>query len=315
MSSQTLARLKLRHLSVLLAIAEHGSLMRAADALAITQPAVSKILAECETVLGQRLLYRTRKGVELTPAGRIFVRYAGSSLRTLREGLDSIARDGSAEAPVLMVGALPNVAATMLPPAVQRLLVAEPTARVRVRTGSNATLLALLRQGELDMVLGRLAEPAEMQGLSFDYLYSEVVVFAVRPDHPLAAAVRQGESPELADLRVYRMVLPDAGTRLREAADQFLLASGLGHPPHTIETIDVSFGRSFVLQTDAVWCVPTGVVHNDLAAGTLMALPFDTHASQGPVGLSLRADRLPSEALQRLLAEIRVECAGARRRA
>lgn len=307
MSSQTLARLKLRHLSVLLAIAEHGSLVRAADALAITQPAVSKILAECESVLGERLLHRTRKGVELTPAGRIFVRYAGSSLRTLREGLDSIAHERSAEAPVLMVGALPNVAATTLPPAVQRLLRAEPSARVRVRTGSNATLLGLLRQGELDVVLGRLAEPAEMQGVSFDYLYSEVVVFAVRPGHPLAAAARRTEPLELTALRSHRMVLPDAGTRLREAADQFLLASGLGHPPHTIETIDVSFGRSFVLQTDAVWCVPTGVVHNDLATGALVALPIDTHASQGPVGLSLRADRLPSEALQRLLAEIRAE--------
>lgn len=306
MSVQTLARIKLRHLSVLLAVAEHGSLVRAGQALAVTQPAVSKALAECERIVGQPLLRRTRKGVELTQAGRTLVRYAGSSLRTLREGLDSIAQLRSTDAPVLQLGALPNVAATVLPPAVQRFLVAEPQARVRVRTGSNAHLVGLLRQGELDVVVGRMAEPGDMQGLSFEYLYPEVVVFAVRPGHPLAQAKQR---PSLAQLRHYRMVLPDSGTRLREAADQFLLASGLGHPAHVVETIDVSFGRSFVLQTDAIWCVPTGVVENDLASQALTRLPMDTQASQGPVGLSLRSDRLPSEALQRMLHEIRLAAA------
>ncbi len=301
-----LARVKLRHLTVLLAVAEHGSLVRAAQALSVTQPAVSKALAELEDITGQRLLRRTRKGVEFSAAGRVLARYAGSSVRTLREGLDSIAQARAADAPVLMIGALPNVAATVLPPAVRRFLDAEPAARVRVRTGSNAYLVGLLRQGELDVVIGRMAESADMQGLSFEYLYPEVVVFAVRPGHPLLQAAGTN-APSVATLRRYRMVLPDAGTRLREAADQYLLASGLGHPDRIVETIDVSFGRRFVLDTDAIWCVPTGVVENDLATGALAALPLNTEASQGPVGLSLRADRLPSEALQRLLDDIRNE--------
>lgn len=298
-------RLKLRHLNAFLAIAEQGGLVQAAKVLKITQPAVSKALAELEDIAGQRLLERTRKGIELTTAGRIFLRYTGSGVRTLREGLDSIAQARSADAPGLVVGVLPNVAATVLPSAVQHFLNDMPNARVRIRTGSNAYLIGLLRQGELDVVIGRLAEPADMRGLTFEHLYPEPVVFAVRPGHPLL------DVPvlRLPMLRAYRMVLPDAGTQLREAADQFLLASGLGLPEQSIETIDVSFGRSFVLQSDAVWCAPVGVVENDVSRGTLMRLPLQTASSAGPVGLSLRADQLPSDALQRLLAEIRIVAA------
>ena len=77
-------RLKLRHLNALVAVSEHGTLVRAADALSITQPAVSKTLAELENIVGRALLERTPRGVKLTPAGRVLLRYAGSSLRTLR---------------------------------------------------------------------------------------------------------------------------------------------------------------------------------------------------------------------------------------
>jgi LysR family pca operon transcriptional activator len=298
-------RLKLRHLHVLLAIAEQGGLVRAAKALSVTQPAVSKTLAELEDIVGQRLLDRTRKGIELTTAGRILVRYAGSSVRTLREGFDSIAQVCAADAPVIMIGALPNVAATILPEATQRFLSAVPGARLRVRTGSNPLLLGLLHQGELDVIIGRLAEPAEMQGLSFEYLYSEPLVFVVRPGHPLLAAAPLN----LAMLLQYRLVLPDADTRIRDAANQFFVSAGMGLPTQVIETIDVSFGRSFVLQTDAVWCMPFGVVEPDILRGTLKRLPLDTSSSGGPVGLSLRPDHLASDALQRLLIEIRLSAA------
>jgi LysR family pca operon transcriptional activator len=294
-------RLKLRHLNCLVAIAEHGSFVRAADALSITQPAVSKTIAELQNILGQQLVERTRKGIELTSAGRVLVRYAGSSLRTIREGLDSVARTRTTDAPVILIGALPNVASTVLPQALLRFASGMPHARVRVRTGSNAQLIAALRQGELDIVIGRLAEPSDMQGLSFEHLYTEALVFTVRPGHPLAGRQRLAR----AVLLEHRLVLPDAGTRVREAADRFFLSSGLGLPEDVIETIDVSFGRSYVLQSDAVWCTPLGVAESDLQQAALVRLPIDIRTTMGPVGLTLRADSLPSEALQQVVREIR----------
>lgn len=294
-------RLKLRHLQGLVAVAENGSLVRAAAALSITQPAVSKMLAELEDIVGQRLVDRTRQGVVLTAPGRTLLRYAGSSLRTLREGLDSIARAGAGDAAWLRIGALPNVAATVLPAALLAFADAHPRARVHVRTGSNAQLIALLRQGELDLVVGRMGEPSDMASLSFEQLYTEVLVFVVRPGHPLAR--RRHVDP--AVLLRWRLVLPDAGTRVREAADRFFMTSGLGLPDPPVETIDVSFGRSFVQQSDAVWCVPMGAVAQDLQRGRLSRLKIDTSVTAGPVGLTLRADRKPAAELIEVIDAIR----------
>jgi LysR family pca operon transcriptional activator len=293
-------RLKLRHLQGLVAVAENGSLVRAAAAMSVTQPAVSKMLAELEDIVGQRLLDRTRQGVVLTTPGRTLLRYAGSSLRTLREGLDAIARD-RIDAPSVRIGALPNVAATVLPPALHPFAGAHPRARLHVRTGSNAQLIGLLRQGELDLVVGRLSEPSDMAGLSFEQLYTEVLVFVVRPGHALARR-RHLEPAVLAN---WRLVLPDAGTRVREAADHFFMTAGLGLPDPPMETIDVSFGRSFILQSDAVWCVPLGAVTHELQHGRLARLKLDTSQTAGPVGLTLRADRRVPEELHEVLDAIR----------
>ncbi len=294
-------RLKIRHLRALVALAENGSLGRAADVLAITQPAVSKTLAELEDIVGKKLFDRTPKGVKPTGAGRILLRHAGISLRAIREGLDSLESEQDGDSPAVLLGALPNVVATVLPPALLRFAESIPRARVAVRTGSNAHLVAALRQGVLDLVLGRLAEPSEMQGLSFEHLYSEPLVLVVRPLHALAR--RRGIDP--VELRQQRLVLPDPGTRVREAADRFFVASGMGLPVRTIETIDQTFGRTYVKQSDAVWFVPLGAVEDDLRQGTLKCLPVDTQITEGPVGLTQRVDRVPSEVMLRLVDEIR----------
>ncbi|MGE4240501.1 pca operon transcription factor PcaQ [Ramlibacter sp.] len=294
-------RLKLRHLHSFVAVAETGSLVRAADTLSITQPAVSKSLAELEEIVGHRLFDRMPRGVRLTSAGRVLLGFAGSSLRAIREGLDSIAGEAAVDAPSIAIGALPTVAATVLPGALLRFATAYPQARVAVRTGSNAQMIAALRQGLLDMVVGRLAEPSAMRGLTFEHLYSEPLVLVVRPGHALSRRRKLAVDA----LSAHRFVLPDAGTRARDAADRFFLASGMGLPQHMIESIDVAFGRRYVLQSDAVWCIPFGVVEHDLANGTLHRLPVDTSLTEGPVGLTLRVDRVVTPAMETLLGEIR----------
>ena len=298
-------RLKMRHLRTLVAVAEHGSLVRAAKALSISQPAVTKTLAELEDIAGHRLCERTPKGVTLTAAGQILVKHTGSGLRAIQDGLSSLSSEEEGEAPALVIGALPNVGATVLAPALVRFAAAVPRARVSVRTGSNAQLIAALKQGVLDMVIGRLAEPSDMQGLSFEHLYSEPLLLVVRPGHELARL--SSIHPDL--LYRYRLVLPDASTSVREAANRFFMTLGGGLPRHTIDTIDLSFGRSYVLQSDAVWCIPLGAIENDLQQGTVVRLPIDTRGTEGPVGVTLRVEHTPSEALLQVLDEIRISAA------
>ena len=96
-------RIKFRHLQCVLAVARLGSLQRAAETLAISQPAVSKTLKELEALLGVRLLERGRKGAELTAAGAAFARHAQASVGALRQAVASVApgpgRSGITSAP------------------------------------------------------------------------------------------------------------------------------------------------------------------------------------------------------------------------
>lgn len=294
-------RIKVRHLNCLLALAEHGSSIRAAQALSVTQPAVSKTLAEFEEIVGQRLCVRTRKGVKLTAAGRVLMRYASRSLQVLGEGVEKIAGMSEIDEPVLSIGALPTAAAALLPRALLRFEATGTPAQVRVRTGSNTQLIASLRRGETDLVLGRLNEPSQMTGLVFEHLYSEMLVFAVRPSHPLL----RRKAIDLSALLAYRMLLPDAGTSVRAAADQFFVSAGIGTPENAIQSIDVNFCRSYTLSCNAIWCTPVGVVELDLKKGLFVALPIDTPLTRGPVGLTLRAEPPSSDALVRLVEQIR----------
>lgn len=294
-------RIKVRHLNCLLALAEHGSSVRAAQALSITQPAVSKTLAELEEIIGQRLCVRTRKGVKLTTAGRVLLRYASRSLQVLGEGVEKIAGMCEMDTPVLSIGALPTTAAALLPRALLRFDETGTPAQVRVRTGSNTQLIASLRRGETDLVLGRLTEPAQMTGLVFEHLYSEPLVFAVRSSHPLL----QCKTIDPSALLAFRMLLPDAGTSVRAAADQFFVSAGIGMPENAIQSIDVNFCRSYSLSSTAIWFTPVGVVEPDLKKGLLVDLPIETPLTRGPVGLTMRAEQPTSEALVRLVEQIR----------
>ncbi|WP_296558513.1 pca operon transcription factor PcaQ [Pigmentiphaga sp.] len=306
--SMGLGRIKLRHLQCLVAIAAHRHMGQAADALGISQPAISKTLAELEDVVQAQLVIRSKRGVGLTEKGQVLLGYAGSSLRTLREGLDHVSSTVRDDVAVIAIGTLPTVAPTIGPQAASLFKRQWPSVRLSVHTGVNAGLLALLKQGELDLVLGRVAEPSEMLGLSYEHLYEEPVVVVARPGHPLASAHRV--EPE--EIAACGMVVPLPGTAIRHTIDSYMVRHGVGVGREAIETLSDAFARSYVAHTDAVWMIALGVVEHDLRAGSLARLACDTQHTSASVGLTLRSDAVPSHAVRALIECIRA--AAARRR-
>jgi LysR family pca operon transcriptional activator len=292
-------RIKLRHLSCFLEVARLRNMGHAATALHVSQPAVSKTIQELEQLLGGSLFDRSRRNLFLTPFGEVFYRYAATSLAALRQGLD-MAR-GTHEASTIRVGALPTVSARILPAAVQAFAASGPGAHTRIITGPNDYLLTLLRTGDVDFVIGRMAEPDAMAGLSFEHLYSERVVMVVRPGHPLLE-----QSPfDLAMIERYQTLMPTPSSVIRRLVDRMLLSHGVAELPHGVETISSAFGRAYTRQTDAVWIISEGVVANDLAEGYLALLPLDTGETTGPVGFTTRTDTIPGLAAGSLIQSVR----------
>lgn len=295
------SRVKFRHLQTFVEVARQKSVMKAAELLHVSQPAVTKTIRELEDALGVAVVERDGRGIKLTRYGEVFLRHAGAALTALRQGFDSVSQERFGDAPPIRVGALPTVSTRIMPRAMELFLNEETWSRIKIVTGENAVLLEQLRVGDLDLVVGRLASPDKMSGFSFEHLYSEQVVFAVRAGHPLLAAA---ESP-FANLGRYTLIMPTRGSIIRPFVESFLIANGVADLPKQIETVSDSFGRAFVRSSDAIWIISTGVVANDVEDGLLSLLPIDTSETRGPVGLTMRTNALPSLPLEILMQTIR----------
>jgi LysR family pca operon transcriptional activator len=203
---------------------------------------------------------------------------------------------------------LPTVAARLMPDAVLEAKKVGLDATLRVIIGPNEFLIEGLRNGSLDLVVGRLAPPQSMQGLLFEHLYSEGVVFAVRPGHPLAKET----AVALRDLARFTVLLPVAGSIIRPAVDQLLIAHGVPTLPDVIETVSPTFGRRYTRISNAVWIISHGVVAEDAAFGNLVLLPVDAEGASGPVGLTMKADIPLPVSAEFLVQAIRKAAAGLR---
>ncbi|MGE4482695.1 pca operon transcription factor PcaQ [Acidocella sp.] len=298
-------RIKLRHLSVFLEVVRLSSVVHAAESLGLTQPALSKTIAELEAILRVKLFDRSGRTLKLTGFGEMFHRYAGASLTALKQGVRSMAQVRRDEAAAFAIGALPTVSARILPRAAAAFTARNPAFKPRIVTGPNAYLLSQLRLGEVEFVLGRMAEPEMMRGFAFEHLYEEEIALVVRPDHPLLAASRF----DLADIAHYQLLMPPPGSIIRPTAQHYLIAHALGPFAGEIETISDNFARAYVRASNAVWIISEGVVAEELAHGFLARLPADTSATRGPVGLTTRTDLQPSMPAQIFAQSVRAAVA------
>jgi LysR family pca operon transcriptional activator len=295
---------KFRHLQCFLAVAQQRSLQKAAVALSITQPAVSKTLKELEELLQVRLFERGRKKATLTPEAETFFRYAAASVSAMQQGVESMTRARNHARSVISIGAPPTLAPAFLPAVLQVFNERVGDIQVNVATGRNAELLSELRERKLDLVLGRHLDPKRMVGISFEHLYADPLLLVVRPGHPLLQATPV--DPGL--IQRYPAILPSKRTFIRHLADTFAVEQGIGAPGKSIETLSVSFGRTYTNETDAVWFVPWSAVANDLRAGFLVKLPLPTafHTASTaermrPIGLMSRTEDLPPAEAQVLI--------------
>jgi LysR family pca operon transcriptional activator len=292
-------RIKFRHLQTFLEVARQKSVGRAAEILHVSQPAVTKTIRELEAELDAALFEKDGRGIRITRYGEVFLRHAGQSVAAVQQGIDSVARAHQSAGPPVRIGALPTVSARIMPQAIIQFVGERTGSPIKIVTGENLVLLDQLRVGVLDLVVGRLAAPEQMTGLSFEHLYSEQVDFVVRKGHPLTRQF------DFARLRDYTVLMPTRGSIIRPFAERLLMAHGIAELPTEIETVSDSFGRALLRQSDAVWIISEGVVAADLAEGVFELLPVDTSDARGSVGLTTRAGVDATSALEILMRTIR----------
>lgn len=273
-------RIRLRHLTCFVAVMQERHVGRAAARLHLSQPAVTKTLNELELLAGTKLLDRGRHGAVPTAAGERFFDHAERVVQALDSAVAGLAGARDVEHESIRIGSLPSAASVLFPDVLAALHDRHPELGVRLRTGTNTELLAALRAGEVDVMVGRMSDPETMQGLSFELLYAEALAFVVRPEHPLT-----GTRITLAEACEYPLVVSPPGTVPRHHADVLLRRHGLDLPAGTVETLDVTVAATYTHSSDAVWAAPERVPVRDIAEGRLRRLPVDTVGTAEPIGV------------------------------
>lgn len=278
-----------------------GSFMAASSALGLTQPAVSRSVRELERTLGVELFDRSQRGAHLTGAGSAMFQAAEAALDLLSGGIQSSINPGSSRE-LLRIGALPNISGQSLPGIVADLRRAHPNVGVRVVTGVNADLLSRLRQGGLDVVIGRLAGSEAMHGIAFEHLYDEEIIFAVAPGHPLLA---EGRTIGIGDILDHDLILPASGTIIREEFERFLARNGFLPPEISVEALDTLFISKLSETAQMVAVAAEGLITDAVEAGRLVVLPLRDAVLAGPVGISLLPAATQTPAMKTLLRLLR----------
>lgn len=294
-------RLKLPLLRVADALETHGSLLKAASALGVGQPALTRSLQELEEITGVRLFDRHPRGVAPTEAGHVVIRLARRILGELRRADEELEALGAATGGTVAVGVLPVAAVGVLPGALIRLKLSHPAIQVRLQQGRTEELLPMLAARELDLVVGRLYAPAVPDGFLREALWEEPISILARADHPIFAT----PGPVTAEvLARYDLVLPTVSQRVGQEIEHLVTLLGLaGAVP--LRSSSYGFIREMLLATDHVSVMPRSMMVGDLLRGALRVVPLAVPAPPRPAGLVLPAEPAPSPAASAFIASLR----------
>lgn len=291
------SNLKLRHLQLVVALDEFRHLGRCAEFLAVSQPAVSRMLSEVEAMLGLALFERSARGTEPTEAGSAMARFGRGVLAQYERTRDEIDVRALGAAGKVRVGVMPVAVPVLLARAVTRMKARSPQASVLVEEGDLTHLLPKLRLGEIDFFIGRLEPGYAAPDLATETLYAEPMVAVAARSSPVAALAR----PDWADLAALPCVMPPPWASLRVKLVQQFHRHGVEPSADLMETSSYLTALSFIVGRGAVGFVALSAAQEFERQGLCRVLDLLLDLDLPPVGImTLRDARQPAASLQLL---------------
>ena len=298
--------MELHQLEAFEAVAAHGSFTRAAEALCLTQPAVTRQIAALEAELRTRLFDRLGRTIRLTPAGEALHGYAEAILRMAREAREAVGEIETGAAGRLTVGASSTLATYVLPSLLHRFrAVHGARVEVAVHTGVSARILEMVRDGEADAGLVTSAD-GNAPGLPADRTLTTTLLadydtcLVVPAGHRLAE--RAGHALHAADLAGTPLILMETGTNLRAYVDRLLSAAGV-EEQISMELDNVEAIKRMIEAGLGVSLLPRVSVGVEVADGRLVTLPLaDVPRARRRIALVYRRDKYLTAALRAFLA-------------
>lgn len=297
--------MQLRDLEYFAAVAEHRHIGRAAEALDLSQPALSKSLRRLEQSLGARLVNRTPKGIELTAEGAALV----SHVRQLRLSVADVAREiadlSAGRTGQLRVGAAPGVVEDLLASACSAFVADAPNVTLTVTVAANDALLPALRSGELDLIVSGVPTPPPDDLVHERLLDDEVVVFA-STKHPLARRKRVS----VAEVGRERWAMTVLNAQDGNLPQRVFEDSGLRDPRIAVKTSYLPLRDHMVASSSLLGLSSRRLLRQMSHRLSVVELPVRELMRSRCIAVSYRKDAYLSPAARRLIALLRTTAAG-----
>jgi DNA-binding transcriptional LysR family regulator len=294
-------RLRLRDLHAFFAVVRSGSMAKAAAQLGVSQPAVSKVVADLEHALGVRLLDRTRKGVEPTLYGQALLKRGLIAFDELKQSIKDIESLADPATGQLTIGCADSIAATVLLPIIDQFFARYPRVALRVDTASSPMFDDPgLRNRKYDLVLARVLTPlADLaDDLSADLLFDDRLIVAAGM-HTRWARRRKIELAELVD-EPWMLAPTDSWSYAR--LTEVFRTKALNMPKVSLMTYSLPVIFHFLANGPIISVFPHSVMRLHAARGALKILPIDLPIRPWPVAILTLKDRTLSPVAERFIA-------------
>jgi LysR family transcriptional regulator of abg operon len=281
--------IKLQQLNAFLEISRAGSIRKAADALGLAQPSLSRSLTLLERELGVRLLQRSVRGVTVTPAGRTLLAKARLIEHEIASIHQTFQETGQAPSGAVRVGVSPLFALNYLPAFLDGFNQRYPGVHPMVSDGLYPSIWGRIREGAIDAYFGPIPDRDRPADLRFTRLFSSRMIVTVRKGHPL---MRASSLVELADARWVVAGFEEGPGRI---VNQLFSAHGLAPPAPAVSCESFITMMALIGQSDMIGLLPESML--DSSAYDLMRVRIAESIPRPRQGITVLAEGVPPPAV------------------
>lgn len=284
-------------LQALVNVREAENFTLAARRMGVAQPTVHRAVTQLEREAGRALFEKTSYGMVATRAAGNLARAARLAFAELTQAEADLADIMATEVGRIVIGAMPLSRSYLLPRAIARFRKLRPQLPIQVLDGPYKDLLAALRRGEIDFLIGALRDPAPISDVEQHTLFDDTVAIVAGRHHPLAD--RAGV--EMSDLVRFPWIVGQAGTPIRRHFEALFERAGLERPRSIVESGSLILMRELLDESDHLGCISFLQVQAEISRGLLRALPVDLSHTSRPIGITTRSDWLPTNSQRQFL--------------
>ena len=260
-----------------------------------TQPAITSAIRRLEADCGVPLFEKAGRGIRLTAAGRVLLKWAQRIRFDADDAKREMASLGQGLSGHVRIGIVPTAAQFLLPPVARQLLSEAPEVTLRTVVGLIDTLKPLLRAGEIDLMVG--TESAEEEGFVSQVLAEDPIVVAASARHELFRGV-----PTLKDLTAYRWALQPPGAPTRDWLDHAFDRRHLPRPRVQVESTMLLMLPTLIAETGLLSFISRHHVAGKQRGAQLREIPMKELTMRRRLVVTHRASSYVSPAAERLIA-------------